>query len=384
MSNSRAFAHRSRGVFLLCALSIPNTVHAQSEEQLARVAALACQANLDSFPFYKCRFTITKAQADSVAKALKGEYENVRQYDHIIVVDGENEKVQTFGTPEKPKPPDPKQFKNGVAAIPIDWVFFGFVSNKGDTVDFAPGLSSAKLRDRESPYQKKDLVPLSMGFMGYRREKSPASMFHKCDEGACKFVRSRQTFLDGKPVTEFVLIPAPGEEQTYWLDPLQGYLPKQFNYQIENGGKSRLGLQVCMLEAKLCSRDRWFPMHTVRMLSPEKSPIQLLDIRVTELDVDNHPAEKDFELTLPAGTQITSDRPGSQSMFRLKQQESLLPRDIPRMFQMLEASVSQPRMDTAVRKPGWSTTTYIWIGIACGVLILGSFVIWRRRIGSNA
>ncbi len=107
-----------------------NPAAAQPTEQSVRVAALACQANLDSFKSYKCRFTVIKAEASTLAKALRGEYENVRRHECLLVVDGDKEKLETLDKSiQKIKLPEPKKGQKGPVGISVDWVNFGYISN---------------------------------------------------------------------------------------------------------------------------------------------------------------------------------------------------------------------------------------------------------------
>ncbi len=302
-----------------------------------------------------------------------------------MVVDGEKEKLVTLGiTPFKVKPPDPK--KKGPTASPIDWTDLNFVASKQGAVDYAHILNTATLRDPGTAVRMTDCVPLSMGIMGYHREQSPGSYLKKCDDGLCTFIGIGEKIVDNQPTVGITVVPSNDvdkTEKTFFLDAHQGFLPKQYSYRM--GGKHFQGevVRAYLLEAKRCSGDRWFPIHTVRLMFPDKSPVTVMDIRVTELDVENRPSDVDFEITLPAGTSIISERPESTAHFALKQQESLNPSDIPRMFKLLEDSTRVPLMDTAVRKPGWTLMTYLYAIGTFIILLVGCFLFWRWRIHSS-
>src|SRR5436190_15622424 len=97
---------RNPSLGLLVLLVVPfffcRTITGQQNAGIGQTAVLACQANLDSFKYYKCRYVVTKANAESVTKALKGEYFNVRKYENIVVVDGDHAKTEYVGEAIKP------------------------------------------------------------------------------------------------------------------------------------------------------------------------------------------------------------------------------------------------------------------------------------------
>ncbi len=229
-------------------------------------------------------------------------------------------------------------------------------------------------------------VPLSMGYMGYRLSLSPGNLLKACDEGSSKIVPGGEKLIDGQPVVDVTYIPVDNPDhiqRTFSLNVQRGYLPQQFIARMEKKDFQGIWYRSYLLEAKQCSHDRWFPMHSLRVIFPDKSPVGVIDIRVTELDVDNHTSDKDFELVIPAGTSVIGNESNVLAGFQLRKQENLTPNDLPRLFEMYEDSKHVRRMDTAVKIPGWSWKVYVNICLTAVLLLFVGVFVWQRRVRSS-
>jgi hypothetical protein len=106
---------------------VPN----QANDDAGKTAALACQANLDAFSYYKCRFTITLANAASSEDALAGKYTTSRPYEHLLVVDGGKEKLQTLADIQPQVDKRRIQWHGNLGFTQADWVPLAYL-RKGD------------------------------------------------------------------------------------------------------------------------------------------------------------------------------------------------------------------------------------------------------------
>lgn len=365
--------------------AIPSVAVAQVDDRVAKVAALACQDNLDAFVHYKCRFTLTLAQAESAAKARAGGLKNVRHYEHMMVVDGGKEKIETLAAAEERKPESVFGMKgehklSGASKLSykeVDWVPLGYLRNGDDVLSYTSMLQVASLFTKETSVNLPDALPLSMNVMGVRRQYAPWPILQRCEDRKFALTKAVDSAIDGRPVIELLFSHSGKPFTRFFLDPQQGYLPKEVVYYTAHEGVKVLN-HVYLLEAKDCGKGRWFPTHVLSILAEYHNPVLVRDIRVTELETDKHPTDGDFALAIPAGTQIRHAKAGEPGLFNLKQDEKVTPDDIPRLFAMLEEKPKQPLMDTAIPKKGWPATS-IYYGIGAVVSLLVCFVLWRRR-----
>jgi hypothetical protein len=247
------------------------------------------------------------------------------------------------------------------------------------TLNYTSSLKVASLHAEETPAVLTEYLPLSMAVMGPKREYAPGALLKEYSDGPLSIAKTAHIQIHNRAMIELAFADKGKTVYRFFLDPQQGYLPKEAIRYAPKQTKEEV-VHAYLLEAKECTRNRWFPMHTVRLLLPSRKPVSVVDIRVTELEVDKRPAASDFAVTIPAGTAIKSARQDIRQFFYLKQQEEMNPDDIPRLFQMLEDAPKQPLMDTAVHAPGWSNKSYVLAGSAVGLLFVGGALwCWRRR-----
>lgn len=216
-----------------------------------------------------------------------------------------------------------------------------------------------------------------MGAMGFRRQYAPGPLLSQCDKGTLRVIKCDHSLVENSPVVEVAFGRNDRAECRFFLDVQHGYLPRQIIRYAYPDYKDEL-VHSYLLEEKECSRGRWFPMHTVVLLAPAKRPVSVIDIRVTDLDVDSRPKPNEFTLTIPARTEIKNARDDLHQAFFLKQEERINADDIPGLFKKLQEVKENPLADTSIKSSSWPIATYVYSFCAAVLLLIG-IVFWRRR-----
>jgi len=85
----------SAALGVVFAFPMPSRADGANDIDAARAAAIASEANLESIRTYKCRYTITKADAASTDQALRGNYSNAQKCEYSLAVDREKARLET-------------------------------------------------------------------------------------------------------------------------------------------------------------------------------------------------------------------------------------------------------------------------------------------------
>lgn len=104
---------------------------------------------------------------------------------------------------------------------------------------------------------------------------------------------------------EVVRIGLPGTElrETCGFDPRRGHL-LAFKSD-KNPQTSELAYAAYVIEARESSSGHWFPTRLINVHHPESlGPYRTDVLSVTALNIDNPPADADFQMTVPAGTEV--------------------------------------------------------------------------------
>lgn len=99
-------------------------------ESEARAACIAFEANGAGFTRYKCRYTITKAEAKSPDDGFRGVWTGARKCDFLFVRDGDKSRFEAFA-PKVIKKPIRALTKGELGGMPIDFLPIAEV-RKGD------------------------------------------------------------------------------------------------------------------------------------------------------------------------------------------------------------------------------------------------------------
>jgi hypothetical protein len=378
---------RSHYVVVITVLSIVHVLSTPSSADdndpgTAKAATLACQANLAAFQYYKCRFELTRCDATSLDAAVRGELTNRRSCEFLLVVDGTKERYQEFGpSPPKAGPQDVKPPQDGKPGITYRSAEFlpGFhLRLKDRSLRFTPDLEQATFENSPTYLPGvSEYAPLSLGIMGERDRASP---FKHLDDGKKGLTQSGLYFPKGGQTVDvrFVYLPGgDGAEHELYFDPARGFLPSRaLLVDIRDPKNRKIITYSMLLEARECHRGTWFPTH-LRIIHPTAKGASVVKTKVIELEYQKRPTKEDFSVTLPAGTVIC--RENTDQRFRLRQDETLNPDDLPTIEQMLAKSLENKRMDTAI-EPQRSKPWLVWVYIGAGVLCLGAFIgLYRFR-----
>jgi hypothetical protein len=154
----------------------------------------------------------------------------------------------------------------------------------------------------------------------------------------------------------------------YHIDPAQGYLTSGIVTINDKGVEA----PSFLLEAKKCSKDRWFPMRSVRVVpttGPNGPTFFVRKIEVVELEVDRRPAAEEFQIDLPAGTLVVVQN-GKDSGYRIKQDESVDLDDMNKLLEVGQNVISNPLSDTEIHSRADRRIWYWMAGIAVIALAL--------------
>jgi hypothetical protein len=349
---------------------------------MAKAGILASDANLSSFHRYKCRFTWTKARADTIAKALRGDYTNIRACEHMLTVDGTKEKLQSFAVETKDDRKKLVRQKDGLSMVSVDFMPFTEFRFQEQGLRYSPGLATAGLVDKAEPQDPPVPVPLSLGgVLGARNRLSPARFLEWCESGSMAMRPRGTRILDGHLVLHVNFL-SQARNVDYYFDVQRGYLPLRVVENLTSPkGQPYPEMQTHLLEAKEFKKQRWFPMHVVCIWFPDRAqdPFYIHDLRVTDVEVDKTPTHEDFALALPPGTSVRRLYSASpKEHFLLRQQETIEPSDIPRLFQVLQDTPKVALLDTAV-KPQHSGYTK-WLLLGGGLALLAVSALGYRRL----
>ncbi|MCI0740753.1 MAG: hypothetical protein L0Y72_17015 [Gemmataceae bacterium] len=370
----------------LVALAVPAAAQ-DANTQVLKAALIANQANLDGLPTYKCRYTLTKATAESQAAALRGQYNNVRACESILVVDRGKEKYQALADGKLPPAEQAVKGPDGKMSVSVDFIPICDLRLNDQMLSYFGPFQNASVQTSKSP-PLSELTPLTMMCIGQGLRTSPAAMFLNGRAREPAVFGRGQMELDGHVVVH-VRAKAISIDDEYYFDPSQGYLPLKMVQHCEppwSGEKHDVILHL--LSAKECSRSRWFPMKWLQIhVYPNRAAVELVELRVTEFEPDKKPTDEDFSIVLPAGTLIQGESENARvprKSFRLRQQEKVTPDDIPRLAEMLDNVGKVPLMDTAIARPGLlARAKWPLIGAAVALLAVAAFIYLRPGQGRS-
>ena len=311
-------------------------------------------ANLDSFPHYTCRYTVTRAEAKSFGDALAGKWVNAVSCDYRLLVDGGK---QRWSARRVPPPPGGAAAGRPGSVAPSGLQYFSdfdYLCNGeigiSDAARAGPG--AWELYDLSFPFWPPDPVPLCVGHGPiWSPRYGPDALF--ADPEAVTFSDEGLREMGGRQVRllRFVKLfnPPRGRSETlvscFHLDPARGYLPVY--YSLDSATRPSPSGHPCsqtyLLRAWDCGDGRWFPEQTLSVQAPVRSgrPFLVTEMRLTELDVDGRPSATAFRVTIPAGSEVSYPNAFSQRL-RLVVETTVTPDDLPALFAQWEQSGPPP------------------------------------------
>lgn len=349
------------------------------KDTLARAAIQGYLSTRESFPFLKCSYTDTLAQARSFEDALAGKFIKPIVSSRLLIMDGKKVMYQDRATSQWSNLPKAELEKkvqklreSGARHATAPFAPSGYLSDGTYKLRYAPDLNAVNVKTPASEDLGVCATLLRLGDPAETYANGPDFILQQCDAGKFRFWPEGYQMVNGKPVIvvkfghtiEHAAKFGHKSEQPmrhYSFDPEQGFLPYRIvTYDIRR--KSEVYGQECLLQARPCSRGRWFPERSVNITYPQKegAPFTVRETKVVELDVDHRPDASEFTLEIPAGTFVVDPAQGLTG-FQLKQHERINIADLPKLVEMCKKVGDEPRMDTAI--PHADHYTWVrWVG----------------------
>jgi hypothetical protein len=255
--------------------------------------------NRQSFAFLTCRFRIINATAKTVEDAFQGNYlERQAEVAGYWVEHGSKKRFQLGCDPAlidqakkrgDERPPCPTR---------------DYVTDGKYRIDLRINLKSANIRPPGLQHDSScELNPLDMSLC------DPAETLQAAMKGHASFVRfdGTQKVGEAEAMVFFRSVPDYYNE-TFFMDPKRGFLPIQEISASHKApdGQLRETMIMRMLDIRRCSRDRWFPIRSIKVnksVNPQ-GPHHVSEFQVLDLDVDNPPPDSAFDMVIPAGYQV--------------------------------------------------------------------------------
>jgi hypothetical protein len=353
--------------------------------QLLSVAANGYRANLQSFEYVTCRYTITQGFAKSLDDALSGRTKpGLRTANAVFYKDGRNirfrleEDAATTAILDKPtKPEDITETIPGLKSGQIvPFMTTDYLLNENLGLLFVPRGITANIYDAGSDKGKK----VDEDFLFTQlKANTPYDYSLLVDRVAREEIKADV----GEPMTngEFRTVFHLAKDPTvfFTVDLKRGSLPTHIELVYETSlGKNVSDIVVPQIRS--CSKGRWFPERIVTFMKqfPTQSPCFFKEFKVVELDVDHRPSKDAFTLDLPAGTSILQFDDIGKS-FKTRKRERIGPDDLGRIQELTEKVPEVPQTDTAIVPPPRSWT-WVWYALVGGATaVLGLFAVRRRH-----
>ena len=204
---------------------------------------------------------------------------------------------------------------------------------------------------------------------------------------------SRSIWLDGKQIwngQEYWVFSVSDKKDTdipvhtFYVDPTRGFLPGR---RVVSPPSLEVPYwQTLVAEWKPLPNDRWFPIRTVSMpVNPDgEKPFNLIQVKVTELNLTDRPKESDFQVAVNQTTYIRDPKKdGSQiavepAAYTLK--------DLPLLAKRMESAYDRSSLrlqGERVPPSGGKPWRLAVIAINVTLIAIIAFVLWRRRVATS-
>lgn len=381
-------------------------VYAPEHADLIRAAAEAYLANREAFPFFDCRFTVTKGKAASLADALAGKLDEPAVEHGVWIVDGPRVRYEaycdhaTLAAALENNPTFKVKLADGAEAnaVRMPCNAEGFLTDGRIHLRYAPTMESANIRAADSPLPGIECTPWSLQMMGQDEERSPGRLLLQGGKADHAHI-----WLDAEPhgEPEQVLVVALGPQPSgqapprrrFFLDPERGYLPVRIDlYYPQKFDEAGQPLPVVraqvgrILDVLACSNERWFPRRTVTIGRPDGDPpFQTTIIEVTSLNADERPSEDLFHLDVSKDTTI-SNPDDLRSVVGVKEEQRIHLRNLPGFLEQTTERLQQARArDEEERQAGRGASGLRrWLVLAnVAILALAAALLYAARRRKN-
>jgi hypothetical protein len=380
---------RRLSILVLAGVLIPSLTNAEertpSATSAAKAALTGCEANFSAFRKYKCRFTTKYAKAVDRAAAQRGDLYDVQACEFIIVVDGDQKKVQCLADTEVKKA-ELKPRGKGQFSVARTFIPYALLHDRESCLEYSAYMQTAfMLRPgKNPPYQ--DPMPLDLfGALQPWIVAAPPKMIERLEHGLARLTAAGEGMLGERPIIRMEM-----QDQLFnfniAFDVTRGLLPVQIvKWRVlPNGSKDEATYSLA--DAREYTGHKWFPTHVSYLAECGPGPVGVRDFAVTDLAVDAPLSDEDLGVHVPAGTTVEWKKPRDREFFRLRQNELMKPSDVNRVEKMLGQSAKTPRMDTTIKTEsgGWlrhvSRVSPTWAALTAGLVLLGVGFWWRRRM----
>jgi hypothetical protein len=353
------------------------------------------RANRESFTEFSCRFKWRNGKARSLEDARNGKLEQVLEHDGLWIVDGLRTRYQFVCSSVNLS----QEFDRAVVARRKTPGITREISLPGQEYFY---LKNGTMRAHQSkiikslnliPLETEDpagiqVTPFALGLMGGDEVLGPSAILKGVVDG--HFIGRFDGTVEeaGKPLLAVSRgYKGEGLRTSYRFDPERGYLVVHFWDSDPHSGKRNY--EAFMVEAKDCGSGRWFPMRSIVVPGEENEPWprRVKEMRVTELTL-GRPADQDFVLDVPAGTQVTivhtSNSVNIEHDTRVHESEleSLAQRAIEHRALLGERRKARLAGESLSAPQGWSTRSLVTINIVLITALFGVFIV-RRALKSK-
>ena len=359
------------------------------------VAAEGYSSYIESFKYFRCRFTIADYEAESVDAAIRGNYRSrtgpviygewsVRNKDQRYRLGCDPNELGASHQEQLAPPAIQNAGQNRKIGI-LQCLSANFVSDGefdlsvGSVVQ-AASLSSALNQSNRAPSLGNPLFLSSLN-----PPSDPGTILRRCLEGSLYGRAEKPRQVLGRDTLVFSCGTDPQTIlRRFYLDPRQGFFTIQIDHIDQQTGRlSRKELFTDFIE---CAGSRWFPKRAITIFFPAKprvKPFQVREYKTTFLDVVNVPQDQDFATIIPKGYQINSPE-SNIKLITVREDEKIYPKDLKTIAARLDASEDYWKQIAAQRE-GLSGSGFWrgWVFISLGVLavlLIGGVYFWRRHL----
>jgi hypothetical protein len=384
----------------LTAISSIAVADTGGEQSALHVLSEGYLHNRNSFDSIDCRFTLARTTARSTSEAIAGQFVGKTvSYACLWLV---NKEYVRF---EKKCPEDLK--KETVAVMEKHAKSGAAGSSKGPSVLAIPCKDELLLRNRNSSYglSYSELIecatltpkgvrdeggirgtPFDMEVMAADEYSNPHRNLQDCISGRFDGKYVGKENVKGRNL-EVVSLAHKGKQERmrFGFDPERGYLPVYISDRAPEDGYT-LTYEAFITDARKCSGGRWFPTRCVVVYlrhSKVDGEIRVVEIKVTQLDVDNPPAHDRFDITIPAGFQVSVPSLDNQWL-HVSTAITVGPGSLAQLHAMCADHGKTylekrkiPNDRPVLQSPGWKR--FVAMGVGLVVILSCLFFIWIRK-----
>ena len=147
------------GISVILVCGVVNAVDPDEQAvKSANIAAVGFAANRQAFPYYACRYVVTRSQAGSVKAALAGERTNQVSAEHRLTLDENREVFECFAEQPDLSKIDTK-LKKDITIVSVPFMPMSLLINGTKGVQHSPVIASANLYADSKPAPSVETTP---------------------------------------------------------------------------------------------------------------------------------------------------------------------------------------------------------------------------------